>query len=271
MNRLRYLAPILTLLLAVFTGPVPAAYAQSHLVKAAPGLDATINLPPTEVRLVFDHPLLAEGTSLHVSDKGGARVEKSNGHIDPADAFALVVSLPVLFEGQYTVSYTAATVGSSTVLADTYTFTLDLPNPILNLSIPGNGEAFAPGPVPVRLETRFVDFNVYESRVRLYVDGHLYREWTGLRASVDGLQPGVHEIRTVLVQVNQEVPETSTTVYIAIKRPDMTAASAPDGAFDIPSLQTSVSYWSLAQLVELAVVVVILLGAGIWLGRGTAP
>lgn len=263
--------PILILLLAIFTGPASAVYAQSHLVKASPGPDETVGLPPAEVRLVFDHPLLAEGSSLHVTDKDGAPVEKSGGRIDPANPFALVVPLPVLFEGQYSVTYTAATVGSSTILADKYSFTLDLPSPILNLTVPTNGQAFHAGPVPIRLESRYVDFSVYQSRVRLYVDGHVYREWDGLRASVDGLQPGVHEIRTALVQVDQEVPDTSTTVYIAITRPDPGAIDPQPETVDMPKLTTSLSYMSMPGLAELVVTVIILLGAGIWLGRGSTP
>ena len=262
-NRLRLpLAALLAGLMIALAGPAPAAHAQTHLVSAIPGPDSTISLPPDEVRLVFDHPLLAEGTSLHVVDQNQVPVEKGSGHIDPANPFALVASLPVLFEGQYTVSYTAATVGSSTILEGTYTFTLNLPEPVLSLTFPTNGEAFQPGPVPIRLETRFIDFNVYESRVRLYVDGHLYREWPGLRASVDGLLPGVHEIRTVLVQVGQEVPDTSTTVYVAITRPDAFAVAAIPEAFEPQTLSLSSIH-----LGELAILVVVLLGLGLWLGR----
>jgi hypothetical protein len=67
------------------------------------------------------------------------------------------------------------------------------------------------------------------------------------------------------------VPETSTTVYIAIMRPDPAALGQPTGTVEMPSLQTPLSLMSLAQLIELAVVAVVLLGAGIWLGRGPTP
>lgn len=257
---------ILAALLAILAGPVPAAHAQSHLVRATPGLDSTINLPPTEVRLSFDHPLLAAGSSLHVTDKDGKPVGRGDGHIDSADSFSLVITLPVLFEGTYTVSYTAATVGSSTILADTYTFTIDLPDPILNLAVPTNGQSFQPGPIPVRLETRFIDFNVYQTRVRLYVDGHPYREWPGLRATIDGLQPGVHEIATVLVRGDQEVPDTRTTIYVAIQRPDAADGPRAPGGSGLPTLQLTLS-----QLAGLAVLILTLVAAGAWLGRSVTP
>jgi len=268
MTRRPFHLTTLALLLAILAVPAAPAYAQSHLVKAAPGPGATVSLPPGEVRLTFDHPLLAEGTSLHVTDTNGAPVEKGDGHIDPADPFSLVVSLPVLFEGQYTVSYTAATVGSSTILADNYNFTLDLPNPVLDLVSPNNGEAFDAGPISIRLRSRFVDFTLYDSRVRLFVDGHLYREWQGLHATVDGLQPGVHEIRSVLVQVGGEVPDTSTTVYIAVKRPDPGTAGDSSGEIDMPELPMPSPVSSTLQLAEVALAVIVLLGLGFWLGRG---
>jgi hypothetical protein len=204
---------------------------------------------------------------VYVSDSAGQRVERSNGRIDPEDPFALVVPLPVLFEGDFTVTYTAATVGSSTILSDSYVFTIDLPNPVLSLNVPSNGEAFTAGPVPVRLETRYIDFNVYGSVVRLYVDGGLYREWAGLRTSIEGLQPGVHQVRTVLVQFGQEVPDTSTTVYIAIRRP----GSEPTNDADVSLPPEPGAQLSLLQMVGLGIIIAGLVGVGIYLGRGIEP
>ena len=153
MKSRRLFAPIVALLIALLIDPAMTAQAQSRLLRATPAQNSVVNLPPSEVRLVFDHPLLAQGTSIRVTDDEGEQVDRGNGRIDPADPFALIVELPVLFEGEFTVTYTAATVGSSTILSDSYTFAIDLPNPVLNLNVPANGQAFDPGPVPVRLET----------------------------------------------------------------------------------------------------------------------
>jgi hypothetical protein len=101
--------------------------------------------------------------------------------------------------------------------------------------------------------------------VRLYVDGQLYREWAGLRASVDGLAPGVHELRTVLVQFdNQELPETVTTITIAVARPD------PDRA-GLISPPTPPVHLSPGQIAGLVALTLGLFAAGFWLGRAVHP
>ncbi len=241
-----------------------AAYAQALLVSASPAPGAVLPAAPSEVRLVFNHPLLAQGTSITVSNAAGKRIDLGDGRIDPHNPDVLVVSLPLLFEGKFTVRYTASLLGSSVTLADQYEFTLDLPDPIVDLKSPANGQSFRSGAIPIRVQTRFVDFSAYNRRIRLYVDGKLQAELTNLRTTVTGLSPGVHQIRTVLVQLDeQEVPDTSTTVYVAIAQPDSNADEFPGerGRSD------SVPEPTLSVIVGLILVSALMLGIGIWLGR----
>ena len=236
-----------------------SAQAQAELVSTDPSPGASLAVAPAEVRLVFSRPLLEIGTSISVHNEAGKRIDLSDGRIDPENPTALVASLPLLFEGKFTVRYVAALLGSSVTLADNYEFTLDLPDPVVDLVSPSNGQAFAAGPIPIRLKTQYVDFNAYNRRIRLYVDGALYTEIQGAKASLDGLTPGVHQIRSILIQLDdQEVAETSTTVYIAVKRPSpANKASAPPIA---PAMTLSLA-------VGLILSSGLMLVGGIWLGR----
>jgi len=262
--RLR-LATRAALLALVITLALPRpARAQAELVSAQPAPGAVLTTAPAGVRLLFNRPLLKVGTSITVSNDAGARIDLGDGRIDPENPLALVVTLPLLFEGTFTVDYSAALLGSSVTLADKYQFTLDLPDPIVNLVSPRNGQAFQPGPILVRLRTQYIDFAAYNRRMRVYVDGSQAEEFRGLRTQLDGLAPGVHQVRTVLVQLNdQEVSDTSTTVTITV------VDSTPGADTRIVSRPTSSSGPPLALsiVVGLILVSILMLAGGYWLGR----
>jgi hypothetical protein len=116
----------------------------------------------------------------------------------------------------------------------------------------------------VDLQVGQFDFSVYDNRIRLYVDGVLEAELRTLSYTID-LEPGVHEIKTVLARFeNEELAETANTAYIAVPRPDPeqegweAAASAPPA----PGLQLSLPQWG-----GVVVMTVALLGIGYLIGR----
>jgi methionine-rich copper-binding protein CopC len=254
---------VLTSLL-VFVTP---AHAQVAMVASMPAPGQSVSAPPSEVRLTFDHPLLDQGTSLSVTSEAGARVDNQDSHIDPNNRFELVVTLPPLPEGHYTVTYVVASVGSSTILTGGYPFMIDLPNPVITLVTPKPGQVFNPGPVPIEFQTQYVDFSKDNSRIRLYVDGALYAELHQLAGQITDLPVGVHELRIVLRQSNgNELPETSSKLYIAIANPDPEIAGRESAAIAPPDPGLQLTPLQLAAVIA---TMLLLLGIGLWLGRGS--
>ena len=252
------------LLLGALIYAMPA-HAQPVLRDASPPPDAVLSASPPEVILTFDRILSDAYSSIQVTNEAGERVDKRDSSVDPNNRFVLRVSLPSLFEGCYTVSYTASGLGSSTIVSGSYQFTVDLPSPRLALLTPVNGQAFESGDIPLEMRVDFFDFGLYNNRIRVYVDGILVAEVRALDYTVEGLSPGVHEIKTVLAQYDvQELPDTTITVYVAVAQPDpesegreLAALAPPD-----PGLRLTA-----AQLVATMALTAILLGAGFWLGR----
>ncbi len=254
----------IVLLLGALVYAAPA-HAQPVLRDASPPPDAVLSTPPAEIILTFDRILSDAYTSIQVTNEAGERIDKRDGFIDPANRFVLRVSLPPLFEGRYTVSYTVSGLGSSTIVSGSYQFTVDLPSPRLALLTPVNGQAFESGNIPLEMRVDFFDFGLYNNRIRVYLDGTLIAEVRALNYTIEGLPSGVHEIKTVLAQYeDQELPDTAITVYVAVAQPDpesegreLAAVAPPD-----PGLRLTT-----AQLIVAIALTAILLGIGIWLGR----
>ena len=83
-----------------------------------------------------------------------------------------------------------------------------------------------------------------------------------------GLEPGVHEVRLVLARLeDEELPQTATVIYIAIKQPDpeLAGREAAARAEPAPGLEVFAPW----QLGGAALTVILLLGFGIWLGRSS--
>ena len=100
----RFLFTLLsTLALALLlTSPV-AAHAQ--LVTSTPAAGEVVDEPPTELRLTFSEPIEVGYTSADVIDASGTQVVTAAGEPDPADQHVLVVPLPALDDGAFTVTW----------------------------------------------------------------------------------------------------------------------------------------------------------------------
>ncbi len=241
------------------------AQARPVLILASPPADTAVTELPQRVTLTFDCLLSDRGAAIAVLNEAGERVDLRDGHVDPANRFTLVASLPPLPEGRYQVSYSASALGGSTLIASGYSFTIDLPDPILQMLSPVNGQAFQLGPIPLRTQVSFFDLSQEANRIRLYLDGQLAAELHTLEFPIEGLEPGVHQVRTVLVRGDgEELPGTSNTVYIAVARPDvetlgreLAAVAPPD-----PGLRLTFEQW-----VAVGVGTVLLLALGVVIGR----
>lgn len=100
-RRLAALGGALVALLALAGGV--AAHAQ--LVASSPAPGEVLATPPTELRLTFSEPLEGGFSSADLVDAAGSTILSEAGAVDPADPFTLVVPLPDLADGVYTVTW----------------------------------------------------------------------------------------------------------------------------------------------------------------------
>lgn len=270
MIRRLFLLPLVALIIILADLIAPSsAEAQPSLISASPAPDSVLAASPTEIILTFDRILVISGTTIEITNEQGDRIETGSVNIDPANRFLVMASVPTLIEGRYTVRYEAASVGSSTRIAGSYQFTVDLPPPRLTLITPVDGQSYQTGSVTLKMGAEFFEFGLYDNRIRIYVDDGLEAEIRALEYEITGLEPGVHQITIVLAQFEaQEIPETAITVHIAVAQPDPETAGSNEAAqaSGDPALRLEPSH-----LIATIITTLVLLGIGLWLGRMTYP
>lgn len=110
MSRPGSMAGFLAVLVLLAAPALPGAAgihvaAHAQLVASSPGAGVRLDDSPAELRLVFSERLEPQITSADLAGIDGAPVLARAGSIDPADPYALVVPLPPLGEGVYTVTW----------------------------------------------------------------------------------------------------------------------------------------------------------------------
>jgi len=99
-------------LLAIAIVPVAfvsPAFAHAHLRSASPAADSTV-AAPAEVACSFTEALEPRFSTLQVQDAGGHRVDSDNMHLAATDATQMLVGLPHLAAGVYTVIWHATSI-----------------------------------------------------------------------------------------------------------------------------------------------------------------
>ena len=92
----------------VTIGPAAqVALAHSQLLSSTPGSGEIVATSPAELRLVFSEPLDPRFSTADVLNGAGQPVVDHAGSPDPTDATVLVVPLPLLANGAYTVNWRA--------------------------------------------------------------------------------------------------------------------------------------------------------------------
>lgn len=245
---------------------VPHVLAQPVLVEASPAPNSILTAAPERIELTFERSISASGTTIEVRSEDGTFSVSNRLLIDPTNRFKVSMELPSLVDGVYQVHYAARGIGGSTLAVGSYTFTIDPPDPELELVQPVNGTAFAHDEsIILELRTQNFEFGFFNNRIRIYIDNELHDEIQATSYQIDDLAPGVHEIRTVLVKLDDtEFPETENTIIVAIAQEDRetegrieAAAAEPDPGLNL----------TLPQAAGIIILTLILLGIGIWLGR----
>jgi hypothetical protein len=82
-----------------------SAWAHAFLDHADPKVGSEVAQSPTEVKLWFTQELEPAFSTLTVADAQGQEVDKKDAHLDAKDATLLIVSVPTLAAGIYTVNW----------------------------------------------------------------------------------------------------------------------------------------------------------------------
>jgi methionine-rich copper-binding protein CopC len=99
------------------------ALAHAALVKSEPARRATLSKPPQQIRLWFNERLEPAYAKVTLHKDETATVEHAPAQVDKADPKLLVLDLPALAPGTYTVKYRVLSVDGHT-LDYGYTFTV---------------------------------------------------------------------------------------------------------------------------------------------------
>jgi methionine-rich copper-binding protein CopC len=84
---------------------VSAASAHAFLDHADPKVGSTVHASPTEVKIWFTERLILPFSDVKVLDATGKELQKADKHLDPSNGELLIVSVPPLAPGKYTVSW----------------------------------------------------------------------------------------------------------------------------------------------------------------------
>ncbi len=112
-----------SLALVLFVALASHAYAHAQLIKAEPAQRANVATAPTRVALWFDEEIEGDYASLAVVDASGKPVTEVKPAIASDDPKLLVLPLPALAPGKYTVTYRVLSVDGH-VVNDAYDFTV---------------------------------------------------------------------------------------------------------------------------------------------------
>ena len=102
------------------SGPV---FAHAMLVKAEPARRAALTRAPAQVRLWFNEEIEKDYASLAVQDAAKAPVAEAKPHVAADDPKSIVLPLPELEPGKYTVKFRVLSVDGH-VVDSSYDFTV---------------------------------------------------------------------------------------------------------------------------------------------------
>src|SRR5690606_14858204 len=195
----------------------------------------------------------------------GEYFNETDGAVNPDNRFTLSVPIAPLPEGRYRVSYQVTSLGGSTFVTGRYEFSIDLPEPRLELLEPVSGQGFESSRIPLEMRVHYFDFGQYNNRVHVYLNGEKVADVQGEPYVLEDVQPGVHELTTVLARFEEALPDTAQTVTIAVAQPEAGRPAAEQASTPARSeFGLGLENWPLVAALSL-----VLLGVGIWLGRST--
>jgi methionine-rich copper-binding protein CopC len=118
--RCRMLCGTFAILALTCNSPV---WAHAALVKSEPARRATLSKSPRQIRLWFNERLEPEYATITLIKGGGSQIATEGARVNKDDAKLLVLDLPALVPGDYTVKYRVLSVDGHT-LDYGYTFSV---------------------------------------------------------------------------------------------------------------------------------------------------
>ena len=100
-----------------------AALGHAVLVKSVPAQRAALVEPPPRIELWFNERLEPAYSKASVTNESGTQVDLRDGKVSPEDPRRLLLSLPTLTPGRYTVSFRVLSVDGH-VVESRLTFTV---------------------------------------------------------------------------------------------------------------------------------------------------
>jgi len=100
----------LCLIAAILLLPVASAYPHAMLEKTEPPVGSEMTTSPMQLVLTFTESVEPLFTTVQVRDPAGADVAIGKPHAEPGNGRKLIVQLPVLGRGKYTVNWHATSV-----------------------------------------------------------------------------------------------------------------------------------------------------------------
>jgi len=110
---------LLVMLSSIF--PTNLAMAHATLVKSDPPRRASLSTPPKQIQLWFNEKIEASYASVTVIDKDKKPITENNPEVVAEDPKSVVLSLPEIDSGRYTVQYRVMSVDGH-VIESSYDF-----------------------------------------------------------------------------------------------------------------------------------------------------
>ena len=120
---IKQLLAIAMLVPAIFFMHANQAFAHASLVKAEPARRAVLSTAPSQVRLWFNEEIEPAYASLSLLDEEKKSVTDNKVKVHPEDAKSILLELPEIQPGRYTVKFRVLSVDGHVVDSD-YNFTV---------------------------------------------------------------------------------------------------------------------------------------------------
>jgi copper transport protein len=135
---------LILLVLLYSASVVSQVLAHAVLLRSNPQANDVLTQPPAQVELFFSEPLESELSSITVIDSNALVVDAGDIRVDPGDPTRMTVSLHVLADGVYTVSWKALSSIDGHQTVGTYSFAVgDVESGVVQ-SLPQNSTAQLP-------------------------------------------------------------------------------------------------------------------------------
>ncbi len=120
---------------------IPGVSAHALPVRSDPPANAILRVPPAQVRIWFDDELVPATSHIIVETAQGQEVDRRDSKVSRADPHEMMVSLPRLPAGTYTVLWVAQSTDDGHVTEGSFVFSIAQPNG----TVPGLPAGHAPG------------------------------------------------------------------------------------------------------------------------------